>query len=151
MESSGAISKILPVRNPAGSDICAGNAHTFRRTTSVWLRPWTPIPCRRLSGLRTADTGAWSRCGTYPSLRARTLRYFEKYKGLFKSDDPEMEIRFCECYREKSDLRPFKVSDSKKNLFSEYDQRETSKKLFAQFTQTLDIIERIIKSDFPGN
>lgn len=78
------------------------------------------------------------------------IHNFEEYKGLFKSDDPEMEIRFCECYREKSDLRPFKVSDSKKNLFSEYVQRETSKKLFAQFTQTLDIIERIIKSDFPG-
>jgi len=39
----------------------------------------------------------------------------------------------------------------KRTFFSEYVQRETSKKLFAQFTQTLDIIERIIKSDFPGN
>ena len=31
--------KSCPFRNPAGSDICAGNADTFRRTTSVWLRP----------------------------------------------------------------------------------------------------------------
>lgn len=73
-------------------------------------------------------------------------RNYNRYKDVFKGNSPEDDKAILCEYENESSLRPFKVSDCKKNEFAERIKQETNKELFLNFKPTVNLIKKIIDS-----
>lgn len=73
-----------------------------------------------------------------------TKRNYKEFTNLIGYSNPEESDRLSEEYKNETSLRPFKVSDDKKNAFSEAVQSLSDPEVFNGFKPTLELIKAII-------
>lgn len=69
---------------------------------------------------------------------------FRDYKNSFKGANPEEDKTLIEEYENETYLRPYKVDDDEKTMFSESIKTETDIALFENFRPTIDLIKKVI-------
>lgn len=69
---------------------------------------------------------------------------FRDYKNSFKGANPEEDTALIEEYKNETSLRPYKVDDDEKTVFSENIKTETDIALFENFRPTIDLIKKVI-------
>lgn len=72
-------------------------------------------------------------------------REYAEYTAIFAGTTPEESQKIIDEFKNESSLRPFKVNDDKKNMFSEIIKSEKNINLFENFKPTLDNIRNIIE------
>lgn len=72
-------------------------------------------------------------------------RDFKEYQNLYKASTPEESTQLIEEYNNESGLRPYRIKDSNKDLFSQQCHSETNPNVFSLFKPTLDVIKQIIE------
>ena len=73
-----------------------------------------------------------------------TKRNYKDFTNLIGYSTPEESDMLSEEYKNETSLRPFKVNDDNKNIFSEAVQSYTEPEVFKGFKPTLDLIAAII-------
>jgi hypothetical protein len=73
-----------------------------------------------------------------------TKRNFNEFTNLITFSTPDEAKNLSEEYDKETSIRPFKVNDDKKNIFSEAVQSFTDPEVFKGFKPTLELIAAIV-------
>lgn len=73
-----------------------------------------------------------------------TKRNYKEFTNLIGYSTPEESDRLSEEFKNETSLRPFKVNDDKKNIFSETVQDSKDPEMFKGFKPTIELIAAII-------
>ncbi len=71
-------------------------------------------------------------------------RDFKEFTNLIGYSTPDESDQLSDEFKNETSLRPFKVNDDKKNIFSETIQGFSDPEVFKAFKPTIDLIDRII-------
>ncbi len=71
-------------------------------------------------------------------------RDFKEFTNLMGYSTPDESDQLSDEFKNETSLRPFKVNDDKKNIFSETIQGFSDPEVFKAFQPTIDVIDRII-------